>query len=106
MSIELTIFAKRRTSKDGKPFTGYLSTLTRKDGTKQTVGVRFRQECGAPDAADCPCIIETERQHLNLARRDFVNDKTGEVMTGLTLWVSSWHMGRDYEDHSMDEFDI
>ena len=106
MSIELTIFAKRRTNKEGKPFTGYLTTLTRRDGTSQTVGVKFRIECGAPDAAQCPCIINVEKNALNMARRDFVNEKTGEAMTGYTLWISAWTMGRPYEDHSLDDFEF
>ena len=41
--MELTIFAKKRQSNDGRPFFTYLSTLTRKDGEEIKVQVKFRQ---------------------------------------------------------------
>ena len=104
--MEITIFAKNRTAKNGQNFVGYLARLPRKDGTTQTSAVKFRKECGAPDGDACPMNIIVERKDVNLSRRDFVNRETGEVSTGYTLWVSNWKDGSPYVDHSLDEFDF
>ena len=102
--MEITVFAKKRTSNDGKPFTTYISTLTRKDGTKQTVQVKFREECGSPKAEKCPMNIEIEKETSNMATREFTRDN-GEAGTSYTLWVSNWkESANKYVDHTMDEF--
>ena len=103
--MEITIFAKKRTTADGKPFYGYLSTLTRKDGTKQTVSVKFRDECGNPKPEKCPMNIVFNKGAANLATREFVREDTGEVGTSFTLWVSAWEPGTPYVDTSLDDFE-
>ena len=46
-TLELTIFAKKRTSKDGKKtFFTYFTTMPGRDKANK---VKFREECGAPD---------------------------------------------------------
>ena len=103
--MELTIFAKQRTSKDGRPFTTYLTTLTKKDGSTQTVAVKFREECGAPKADHCPMNIVTDKGACNLAAKGYVNDQ-GDAGTSFTLWVSKGEEGEPYRDTSLDEYDV
>lgn len=104
--MEIAVFAKRCTGKDGKAFTRYLSTLTKKDGTRQTVAVKFREACGSPKAEECPMNINVERRDINLSSREFEREDTGEVGTAFTLWVSAWKQGTPYIDTSLDEYDI
>lgn len=55
-TLELTIFAKKRTSKDGKKtFLTYFTTMPGRDKANK---VKFREECGAPD---CPAISFSAR---------------------------------------------
>ena len=103
--MEITIYAKKRTSSDGKPFFGYLSTLTRKDGTKQTVSVKFREDCGNPKADKCPMNIVVEKVNANMTVKEFTREDTGEVCNSYTLWVSEWEQGSEFVDHSLDDFE-
>lgn len=104
--MELTIFAKKRNTKEGKTFYSYISTLTKKDGTSQTVGVKFRDECGEPKPDNCPCNIVVEKRDANLSRKDFIREDTGEVAESLTLWVKDWKTGSAYVDTSLDDYDF
>ena len=103
--MELTIFAKKRTSADGKKFYTYLTTMTKKDGTEQTVAVKFREECGGPKPDKCPINIVVDKRFANLSHRDFVREDTGEAGTSHTLWVSEWQEGKAYVDTSLDEYE-
>jgi hypothetical protein len=102
--MEITIFAKKRQTKDGRIFWSYLSTLTKKDGEKVTVSVKFREECGSPKPEDCPMNIIFEKHEGNMSSRDFVREDTGELFTSYTLWLSGWKVGEPYVDHSLDEY--
>lgn len=104
--MTITIFAKKRTTHEGKTFYSYLSTLKKNDGSEQTVSVKFREECGTPEPKTCPCNIIVEKSDCNLSKREFVNEKTGEMAQSFTLWVSSWKPGAVYVDHSLDDYDI
>lgn len=103
--MEITIYAKKRTTKEGKSFYSYLSNLTRKDGTKLTVSVKFRDECGNPKPENCPMSIKFDKRDANLSTRKFVHFETGEVGTSSTLWVSAWEPGTPFVDHSLDDFE-
>jgi hypothetical protein len=104
--MQLAIFAKKRKTKDGKSFYGYLSTMTRKStGEAQTISVKFRDECGQPNAADCPCNIIVDKKDCNMSTRTFVREDTGEAATSYTLWVNKWAKGPAYVDHSLDDFE-
>lgn len=102
--MEITIFSKRRHTKEGKAFYSYLSTLHKKDGTDQIVSVRFREECGSPDGNKCPMNIKFDKDNANISTRTFTREDTGEIGTSHTLWISAWEKGSEYVDHSMDEF--
>lgn len=101
----IAVFAKKGNTKEGKVFYNYLATLTKKDGNKLPVRVKFREECGAPKADKCPMNIEVERDKMNLSTREFVREDTGEVGTSYELWVSAWKEGPVYIDHSMDDIE-
>lgn len=103
--MEITIYAKKRTTNEGKTFFSYLSTLTRKDGTKQTVSVKFRDDAGNPKPENCPMNIKFDRGSANIATREFVRDDTGDVGTSFTLWVSAWEPGAPFVDHSLDDYE-
>lgn len=103
--MEITIYAKKRNSADGKMFYSYLSTLTRKDGTKQTVSVKFRDEAGNPKPEKCPMNVKFDKGNANMSTKEFTREDTGEVATSYTLWVSAWELGTPFVDHSLDDFE-
>lgn len=103
--MEITVFAKRRTSKEGKTFYTYLTTLTKKSGEKQTVAVKFRDEATQPEPKHCPMNIEFDKCKGNLSSKEFVREDTGEVGTSTTLWIAEWRQGTEYVDHSLDDFE-
>ena len=103
--MEITIFAKKRTTTEGKSFYTYLSTLKRKDGTEQTVSVKFRDDCGNPKPEKCPMNIIVNKNDANMSKRDFIRADTGEAAQSFTLWVSAWEQGSPYVDHSLDDFE-
>lgn len=103
--MNLAIFAKKRTTKEGKTFYSYLSTMTKKDGSDLTVTVKFRDECGSPKPENCPVNIIVDKEHANLSSRDYVREDTGETVKSYILWVSAWEMGAPFVDHSLDDFE-
>lgn len=103
--MEITIFAKKRKTKDGKSFYSYLTTLTRKNGENLTTQVKFREDCGSPKADLCPMNIVVEKGKANLSSKDFIREDTGETCKSFTLWVSEWAKGSEYIDTSLDDFE-
>lgn len=111
--MEITLFSKKRTTKEGKIFYNFLSTLTKKDGTQLVCTVKFRDEAGTPKPENCPMNILVDKSNCNLSTRKFTRQvtdpETGELSSekgeSYTLWVSSWLPGGPYVDHSMDDFE-
>ena len=103
--MNLTIFAKKRKSEDGREFYTYLTTLKRKDGTELKCQVKFRESCGTPKGAECPMNIVVNKNAANLSAKDIEREETGEIITVYSLWVSEWTKGEKYVDHSLDDFD-
>ena len=103
--MEITIFAKKRTTDEGKTFYSYLSTLTRKDGSKQTVSVKFRDDAGKPKPENCPMNIKFDKGSANMATKEFIREDTGEPSISYTLWLTSWEVGTPFVDHSLDDFE-
>lgn len=110
--MKLTIYAKKRTTEEGKSFYTYLTTLTKKTGEEMKVQVKFRQDCGNPRGEDCPMNIIVPKDKANLAEERYtaseVDENTGEVTlttkTNYRLWVAEWSKGEAYRDTSLDEF--
>lgn len=107
--MKVLVFAKKRQTKDGRNFTAYVTKLTKKDGSELTAGVKFREECGAPNADECPLYIEVDKVNANLATRtQEITTDDGEIkdVTQNTLWVSKWTRSDEkYVDTSLDEFE-
>lgn len=101
---EITLYAKKRNTKDGRVFYSYLTTLTKKDGTPCTCAVRFVTPAVAPEASDCPMNIMIDKADCNMAVEKYTNEKTGEVRDSFRLWVRKYEQGSPYVDHSMDDF--
>lgn len=103
--MNLTVFAKKRTTKEGKTFNTYFTKLVKKDGEEVTTEVKFRDECGAP--SEFPCNIIVNKDNANFVEKP-VNyvDKNGveQEATRKQLWVSAWTQGEAYVDHSLDAF--
>ena len=106
--MEISLFAKKRTTKEGKVFYQYLTTLTKKDGTTETVRVAFREVDGntIPKAETCPRNIQFSKEHANLATTRYTDKDTGEIKERKTLWVTAWENGSPYVDTSLDEYDM
>lgn len=104
--MEIAVYAKKFTAEGGKTFYRYLTTLTRKDGSKQTMAVKFREDCGNPKAEKCPMNIVIDKKDANVASKEFIREDTGDVGTSYTLWVSAWKEGRPFVDTSLDDYEV
>lgn len=101
--MELTVFAKKKTTRDGKPFTTYVSKLHRREGGDVYVEVRFKRDCPLPPSF--PCVIEVPRDYASMSERN-VTREDGTVFTSRRLYVGAWNStGKTYVDHSLDEFE-
>lgn len=103
--MNLTIFAKKRTSSEGKTFFTYLTTLRKKNGEELRCSVKFRQDCGNPKGEDCPMNIIVPKSGANLSVEKYTDEDTGELLETARLWVSEWKKGEAYVDHSLDDFE-
>lgn len=104
MELNVTLFAKRRQTKEGKQFYNYITTLTAKStGERVSCRVRFSDSDNGVKADECPCNIIVTKG--NMQTRTITREDTGEDMTVYTLWVHEWHYSDvPYEDHSLDDF--
>lgn len=100
----LTVFAKKRTTTEGKRFYTYLTQLTRKeDGEHVSVQVKFPEGL-APKADDCPLNITVDKEKANLATKK-VETENGEI-TSRTLWVKEYMISENpFEDTSLDDYE-
>ena len=104
--MEITLFAKKAQTNDGRSFYRFLSRLTRKDGTIQPVTVKFSQDCKLPKGEECPMNIKVDKANANLAENQYMDEKTGETKFSYTLWVKDYKAGSPYVDSSLDDFDL
>ena len=102
--MELTVFAKKRTTAEGKRFYTYLTQLTRKeDGERVAVQVKFPEGL-APKADDCPLNITVNKEKANLAVKT-LGTENGEI-TSRTLWVKEYTISENsFEDTSLDDYE-
>ena len=102
--MEITIFAKKRTTRDGKTFYTYLSTLTSKStGETFPVQVKFRESAGKlPDPHTCPRVIHVDKENANLSTKKYEVD--GETRERKELWVSAFEDVGAWVDTSLDDF--
>lgn len=105
--MEISIFAKKRSTKDGKKtFYSFITKLPKKDGTSDVVNVRFPEEL-TPNVDDCPLNIVIPKGKANLSSKTIIDDETGKSFESKTLWVKSWDVSDNpFVDTSLDEYDI
>lgn len=103
----ITIFSKKRTTKDGKKtFYTFITKLPKKDGTSDVVTVKFPED-NAPDTDACPVNIEIPTGKANLSSKTITDDETGKSFDSKTLWVKDWTLSDvPYVDTSLDDYDI
>lgn len=110
--MEITLFAKKRNTREGKTFFNYLATLTDKAGASILCTVKFRDGVNPPKPENCPANIVVEKENCNLSSRKMTRNvtdpDTGEVVSKefvtYTLWISGYVPGSPYVDHSMDNY--
>nr|DAG56599.1 MAG TPA: hypothetical protein [Caudoviricetes sp.] len=102
--MELTVFAKKRTTTEGKRFYIYLTQLIRKeDGEHVSVQVKFPEGL-APKADNCPLNITVDKDKANLSTKKVATDN-GEI-TSRTLWVKDYMISKNpFEDSSLDDYE-
>lgn len=107
MAQEITIYSKKKQTKDGsRSFYSYYGRIKKKNGEELPVEVKFRESCTKPDGARCPMNIVINKEGASLSTKEVVVAETGERKTVYKLWLSAWQQGSVYEDHSMDDIDI
>lgn len=100
----LTVFAKKRTTTEGKHFYTYLTQLTRKeDGEHVSVQVKFPEGL-APKADDCPINIIVDKDKANLATKN-VKTENGEIVSR-TLWIKDYTVCENpFVDNSLEDYE-
>lgn len=103
--MKVAVFAKKKQTKDGRPFTSYVGKLKKKDGSELYVEIKFREECGAPKPEQLPAYIEFDKPEGNLSTRAYTTQE-GDEGVSFRLWLSGWRFSDEkFEDHSLDEFE-
>lgn len=102
--MELTIFAKKRTTTEGKLFYTYLTQLTRKeDGERVSAQVKFPEGL-APKIDTCPLNITVDKEKANLSTKK-LGTENGEI-TSRTLWIKDYALSENpFEDTSLDDYE-
>ena len=104
-TMEITVYAKKRQTRDGKEsFFSYLTTLKKKDGSPCTCAVKFAAPAKNPDPLECPMNIIVRKEDCNMVVEPYTNDRTGETKDSYRLWIKNFEMGSPYVDYSMDDF--
>lgn len=105
-TMNITIFAKKRTTQEGKKFYSYLTTLNRKNGESVVATVKFNEACGNPRPEECPLNIIIDKATANLSGKNVTDPETGEVFESRTLWVKNWEKDPNvWVDTSLDDFE-
>ena len=110
--MKVNVFGKQVNSSDGHQFVAYLTSLTKvSTGEKVFFRLKFRQECGAPDYKQLPCIIDVPKEKSNIVEAFIydeagtpVVDDNGEPKLSRTLWISEWTMVGPYIDPALDDY--
>lgn len=103
--MNITVFAKKKTTKEGKPFYTYIAKLEKKDGSGSiTAAVKFPEDIVKPKPDECPMNIIVDKADMNLSTKELTNEETGEPFISYTLWVKKYEKGEPYVDHSLDDF--
>lgn len=103
--MEIVAFSKKRKNSEGGTFMTYITSIPKKDGTKQTMNLKFKEDCPKPKPAECPMYINVNKENANISKSTYKRRDTGEENTSYTLWVGAWEKSeRVFRDDSLDEF--
>lgn len=104
--MKITVFAKKIKTNEGRTFTKYVTTLTKKDGTKVYTQVHFDEGIQIPNM---PCILIIDKHDANFSTKKTigVDRKTGEEKEYVNnnLWINVISDVEPYIDTSLDDFD-
>lgn len=101
--MEITIFAKKRTTKEGKAFNTFLTTLTKSTGEEVKCAVKFA-EGKEPKPIDCPLNIIVDKQNANLSTKRGTKED-GTSWESSTLWIKDYTKSETpWVDTSLDDF--
>lgn len=110
--MKITLFSKKKHTKEGKEFNVFVGTLNRKDGTNQYMTVKYSGDDKRLDfdGRKCPYIIEFNKEDANITKktRTLTDKETGETksITNYTLWLKNYKESSEkFIDHSLDEFE-
>lgn len=99
--MRVTVFSKKKTTKEGKAFETYFGTLQKKDGTEMTTEIKFRDSVDMPD--NFPSVLVTDVRNCNLSHKKKIEDD-GTFKTFPVLWVAAADQWEEYVDRSLDDF--
>ena len=104
--MKTTVFAKKVKMNDGKTFFTFVTSLEKKDGSKQYMNVMYSGDDKNKkfDSEDCPLVIEFDKANANISSTTYTS-KEGEERKRYTLWLKDYTVSEEkYVDHSLDEF--
>lgn len=104
--MKTTIFAKKIKTNDGKTFFTYVTSLEKKDGSKQYMKVMYsgKDKNKSFDSENCPVIIEFDKANANISTTKYIS-RDGEDKKRYTLWLKDYQVSSEkYVDHSLDDF--
>lgn len=104
--MKTTVFAKKVKTNDGKSFFTFVTSLEKKDGSKQYMNVMYSGDDKNKkfDSEDCPVVIKFDRNNANISTTTYTT-KDGEERKRYTLWLKDYTVSEEkFVDHSLDEF--
>lgn len=104
--MKTTVFAKKVKTNDGKTFFTYVTSLEKKDGSKQYMKVMYagKDKNKSFDSDNCPLVIEFDKANANVGSTTYTT-KEGEERKRYTLWLKDYTISSEkYVDHSLDDF--
>lgn len=104
--MKTTVFAKKVKTNDGKSFFTYVTSLEKKDGSKQYMKVMYsgKDKNKSFDPETCPVVIEFDRDKANISTTSGTT-KDGKEWKRYTLWLKDYTVSEEkFVDHSLDDF--
>ena len=104
--MKTTVFAKKVKTNDGKSFFTFVTSLDKKDGSKQYMNVMYSGDDKNKkfDSEDCPVVIEFDKNRANVSCKSGTT-KDGKEWKHYTLWLKDYTVSEEkYVDHSLDDF--
>ena len=104
--MKTIVFAKKVKTNDVKSFFTFVTSLEKKDGSKQYMNVMYSGDDKNKkfDSEDCPLVIEFDKANANISTTTYTS-KDGEERKRYTLWLKDYTVSEEkYVDHSLDDF--